>query len=76
MPSSTLPACERAVEQTGTDLGDLRTARPAASRNIVAVVLRLYRQGNLAPRSRCLDLLDRMSDLGAYGLAEALDHER
>lgn len=45
-------------------------------RDIVTVVLRLYRQGDAAMRDRCLNVVDKLADVGAYGLPEALQHER
>ncbi|MEV6828206.1 hypothetical protein [Amycolatopsis sp. NPDC051102] len=76
LPSTTIIACERAVEHAGVDLGDLSRAAAAISRDIVTVVLRRYRQGDAAMRVRCLDVVDKLADLGAYGLPEALQHER
>ena len=76
LPSTTIIACERAVEQAGVELGDLSRAAAAISRDIVTVVLRLYRQGDAAMRDRCLDVVDKLADVGAYGLPEALKHQR
>ncbi|WP_410615844.1 hypothetical protein [Amycolatopsis sp. lyj-109] len=76
LPSTTIIACERAVEHAGVELGDLSRAAAAVSRDIVTVVLRLYRQGDAAMRDRCLDVVDKLADVGAYGLPEALQHER
>ncbi|WP_410671248.1 hypothetical protein [Amycolatopsis sp. cmx-4-68] len=76
LPSTTIIACERAVEHAGVELGDLSRAAAAISRDIVTVVLRLYKQGDAAMRDRCLDVVDKLADVGAYGLLEALQHER
>ncbi|MGH3319504.1 MAG: NB-ARC domain-containing protein [Streptosporangiaceae bacterium] len=76
LPEATVNACERAVEVAGANLGDIRTRRAATSDDIVAVVLRLYRQGDEAMRTRCLDVIDQLSESGAFGLEEALVHER
>ncbi len=76
LPLTTIMACERAVEQAGVELGDLSRATAAISRDIVTVVIRLYRQGDAAVRGRCLDVVDKLADVGAYGLPEALQHER
>ncbi|MFC9250032.1 hypothetical protein [Amycolatopsis thailandensis] len=76
LPSTTIDACERAVEHAGGDLGDLSKASAATSRDIVTVVLRLYRQGDEPMRERCLDVIDQLADVGAYGLPEAIQHER
>ncbi|MEV4544728.1 ATP-binding protein [Micromonospora echinaurantiaca] len=76
LPTAALPACERAVETAGRELGDIRTARAAMSNHIINVVLRLYRQGNKCTRERCLDVIDGLVDAGAYGLEQALATER
>jgi hypothetical protein len=55
---------------------DIRTARSLAGRSLVVVVLRLYRQGHADLRARCLDLIDRLTELNAYGVADVLDAER
>jgi hypothetical protein len=76
LPGGTLKACELAVDIAGRDLGDLRTARAAVSRDLITVVLRLYRQGDGQVRAQCLDLIDRLTELNAYGVVEALAEER
>jgi hypothetical protein len=76
LPAAALPACERAVEIAGRELGDIRTARAAMSNHIINVVLRLYRQGDKRTRERCLDVIDGLSAAGAYGLEQALAGER
>lgn len=76
LPASTITVCERAVDIAGADLGDIRTARARVSSDLVTVVLRLYRQGDEDLRARCLDLVDRLTDLNAYDMEQALDEER
>ena len=76
LPDPTIEVVERAVELAGTDLADIRTSRAAMSPDLIAVVLRLYRQGGKTLRIRCLDVIDRLAELGAYGLREALSDER
>ncbi|MGH3873108.1 MAG: hypothetical protein ACRDSR_16645 [Pseudonocardiaceae bacterium] len=76
LPEASITACERAVEIAGHQLGDIRTHHAATSNNIVAVVLRLYRQGDKSMRVRCLDVIDRLSEVGAYGLEKAIATER
>lgn len=76
LPEAALPACESAVQIAGRDLGDIRTARAAASGHIINVVLRLYRQGDRPTRERCLDVIDGLSVAGAYGLDQTLASER
>jgi hypothetical protein len=76
LPPSTIDACERAVASEGPELGDIRTTRAIGSFHLVAIVLRLYKQGTEDVRRRCLDVIDRLSDMDAYGLEGALDQER
>ena len=71
IPEITLMVCERFFEIAGRDAGDIRTMASAYARNTVELVLRVY---SLAPdhelRRRCLDLVDQMYLLGAFGLDE------
>lgn len=76
LPRAVLPACERAIELAGKELGDIRSARSAASPDIIGLILRLYRQGDPPTRARCLDMIDALTVAGAYGLPEALADER
>jgi hypothetical protein len=76
LPDSVLHACERVIEIAGADLGDIRTSAVGVSMGMVPVVLRLYRQGNADIRTRCLDIIDALSDIGAFGLDDALVGER
>jgi hypothetical protein len=52
------------------------TRGPLIGRHLIAIVLRLYRQGDAATRAGCLDIIDRLTDDNAYGIAEALAEER
>jgi len=74
--STSLLACERAVLLANADLGDIRTDRIRWGRSITRIVIRVYRQGDDCIRSRCLDLIDRLSELNAYGVSEELAEER
>ena len=76
LPDATLMACERAVTAAGRSLGDLTTRHPVTADQILSVLLRLYRQGDSAIRQRCLDVIDQLSELGAFGLNEKLDEIR
>ena len=71
-----LRVCERAVGLAGSQLGDVRTARIAMGRPVMVTLLRVYRQGDDGQRQRCLDVIDRLSEFNAYGLADALDGVR
>jgi hypothetical protein len=76
LPPSALRICAAATDAAGNDLGDIRTARAAVSRDLIRVVTRLYRQGDAATRSSCLDVIDRLADLNAFGIFDALSEER
>lgn len=76
LPEATIRAFELAVGAAGRDIGDIRTARAALSPTVIKVVLRLYRQGDPAIRTRCLDLIDELTLSGAYGLEDALAEAR
>lgn len=76
LPPSTIVACERCVDTQDLALGDIRASDAKMSTHIIAIVLRLYKQGNAELRSRCLDVIDRLTEKGAYGLEGALDQER
>lgn len=76
LPVNTIDVCERVVEIAGTDLGDMRTGAALISSDLIAVVLRLYRQGDAALRTRCLNIIDRLAEFGVYDLELALENER
>ena len=76
LPDVAIEVCERAVEAAGADIGDIRTAQAMAGPQITTIVLRLYRQAQPGLRSRCLDLIDRLTAVAAYGVAQALAEER
>lgn len=76
LPSNSITVCERAVGITGPDLGDIRTSSAAMSRDLITVVLRLYRQGDAHTRSRCLNVVDKLTEFNAYDLDQALNDIR
>jgi hypothetical protein len=75
-PETSLVVCERAVTLAGSELGDIRTSRSMMGQSIMQILLPIYRRGNAALRSRCLDVIDRLSEANAYGVSEALQDER
>lgn len=76
LPEATLRVCAAVVKAAGRDLGDIRTSRAASTGDLVRVLLRAYRQGSVEDRTTCLNIIDDLADLGAFGLSEALDEER
>ncbi|WP_253194481.1 hypothetical protein [Streptomyces sp. MP131-18] len=76
LPVVAIDACERIIQNSGRELGDIRTHHAADGHHLVSTVLRLYRQNPPALRTRCLDIIDLLSLSGAYGLNTALENER
>ncbi len=76
LPPSSLTVCERTVGIKGTELGDIRTSAAVIGRDLVSLVLRLYRQSDAPERARCLDIVDRLVEIDAYDAMQALDEER
>lgn len=76
LPEVALDVCERVTADAGDEFGDIGTAAAGAGVNLTTVVLRLYRQGGTELRARCLDLIDRLTELGAYGVGRQVDNER
>ena len=74
LPSNAIDFCERAVEIAGSDLGDGGIAY--IGHYILAIILRLYRQGDKSMRGRCLDVIDRLTELNVYDMASILDDEK
>lgn len=76
LPSNTIDLCEGAIDVASSDLGDVTTAYFGAGPDIIAIIVRLYRQGDPEMRGRCLDVIDRLTELNAYNVTETLDNER
>ncbi|MYA25246.1 MAG: hypothetical protein F4091_07405 [Acidimicrobiales bacterium] len=76
LPPSSLTVCERTVEINGAELGDIRTSAAVIGRDLVSLVLRLYRQSDAPERARCLDIIDRLVEIDTYDAMQALDEER
>ncbi|MFJ2620155.1 AAA family ATPase [Glutamicibacter sp. NPDC087344] len=76
LPPSTIDACERFVKSEVPEPGGTRVRPAMGGSHLVAVVLRLYKQGSEDIRRRCLNVIDRLSDMDAFGLEGALDQER
>ena len=76
LPGIAIEVCERTVEVAGADIADIRTSAAAAGPRVTSIVLRLYRQGEPALRRRCLDLIDRLTEVDVFGVSRALEAER
>jgi hypothetical protein len=76
LPDVAIEVCERTIEVARADIADMRTSAAAAGPQVTSIVLRLYRQAEPALRSRCLDLIDRLTEVAVYGVSQALEGER
>lgn len=73
LPDITYIVCEQFINAVGSSAGDIRTRSAADANTISQLLIRVYSQSkDQALRSRCLDLIDRLAQIEAYGLDEAL----
>lgn len=73
IPKVTLLVCDRFVEEHGPATADIRTASAGLSDTVSHLLLRVYTQTtDQMLKSHSLDLIDRMTAFGAYGLQTAL----
>ena len=64
-----LKACDRVFELTGGELSDVSTAVAGTSSSMAKLIGRVYsRATDPSVKFHCLDIIDRMTVLGAYGL--------
>jgi hypothetical protein len=73
LPRATLLVCRRFVERVGSEAGDIRS-RVAMEASIVGKLLvRVYAQStDEAFKSECLDVIDGMVEIGAFGFGDVL----
>jgi len=70
----TCVVCERFLEIVGFDAADIRTGSSADAHQVSQLIVRVYSQTtDSALQTRCLDVIDRMTEIGAYGLEDALE---
>ena len=75
VPYVILMACERVFELAADKTGDISTAVAGTSGDMAKLIVRVYsRTTDPSLRSRCLDIIDKMSVFRAYGL-EAITQE-
>ncbi|MDP9440475.1 MAG: hypothetical protein M3P49_17340, partial [Actinomycetota bacterium] len=75
LPRVTVLACERFLDIVGNDAADIRTSAAGLADDVVQILVRTYNQSrNPKTQARCLDLFDRMAQLGVYGVDRALEH--
>lgn len=76
LPRNTLTVCERVIGVSGPDLSDMSSARSLTGPDLLAIVLRLYRQGDPMTLERCLDIVDRLVELDIHDVTALLDEQR
>ena len=75
VPNVILMACERVFELAADKTGDISTAVAGTSGDMAKLIVRVYsRTTDLSLRSRCLDIIDKMSVFRAHEL-EAITEE-
>ena len=74
LPVITLLACERFIDVAGVAASDIRTSEAGHADSVTALILRTYQQSSDDTiRSKSLDLVDKLMELGAYGINAALE---
>lgn len=74
LPQESVLACERFLDIVGRDAADIGTSAARHADNVVQILVRTYNQSrNSKMQTRCLDLFDRIAELGIYGVSRALD---
>ena len=69
VPAVILMACERVFELAADKTGDISTAVAGTSGDMAKLIVRVYsRTTDPSLMSRCLDIIDQMSVVRAYGL--------
>lgn len=78
LPEVTCEVCERFLDVAHAAIIDPRTHAAAEADRISQLIIRVYRQStDEALQARCLDIIDRMAEIGAPRLTQALaDYDR
>jgi hypothetical protein len=73
LPHIICRACERVLEFVGEEGANVASRGALVAHNISALIVRQYEQTtDLATKTRCLDLIDRMERIGYYGIGDEL----
>jgi hypothetical protein len=73
LPDITCLVCEKFINSFGLASADIRTHSAGDASEVSELLIRVYSQSNdETMRSKCLDLVDCMIQMGAYGLYQAL----
>ncbi len=74
LPAVTCVVCERFLEIVGFDAADIRSGSSADAHQVSQLLVRAYSQStDTTFQARCLDVIDQMTQIGAYGLEDALE---
>jgi len=74
LPEVTCQVCQHFINAVGADAPDIHARSGAEADTVSQLLIRVYTQNkNLALQSRCLDSIDRMVQIRAYGLNQALE---
>ncbi|MCI0552885.1 MAG: hypothetical protein L0287_18190, partial [Anaerolineae bacterium] len=74
LPDVTCLVCERFLDAVGQEVADTRTHSAVDANTVSQLLVRVYSQSkNETIRTRCLDLIDRMTRMEVYGLKEVLE---
>lgn len=74
LPQESILACERFLDVVGGDAADIQTSAARYADDVVQILVRIYNQSRHPEMQvRCLNLFDRMAELGIYGVSRALD---
>jgi hypothetical protein len=75
IPEVTLLACERFVDVAGTEAANISTRHAGEVGTVIQLALRAYQQSSdRAGLPRSLDLIDRLMELGVYGIDRAMEN--
>ena len=74
LPEAACLACERFLDVAGEDAANIQLRSAADADTALQILVRAYNQSRDPElQARCLDLLDRMAELGIYGVAGTLE---
>lgn len=74
LPDSACQVCERFLDVAGTDAANIQLSSFGHADTAVQVLARAYNQnGDPAVLNRCLNIFDRMAELGIYQVSRALE---
>lgn len=74
LPQESILACERFLNVVGGDVANIQTSAARYADDVVQILVRAYNQSrNPEMQAQCLNLFDRMTELGIHRVSRALD---